>query len=101
VLLGLLLFVPAVLGKLLGVGAPVARRSGWRAGVLLGVSMIPRAEIALLVARTGNRLGPWAVSDTLYGAIVFASGLASIASPLMLGPLLDRWPNLKGLRNDD
>jgi Kef-type K+ transport system membrane component KefB len=90
-ILGLILFVPAVFGKLLGVGAPVASGFGARAGLLLGMSMLPRAEIALLVARTGNRLGPWAVSDVLYGAIVFAAGLASIVSPLVLQPLLERW----------
>jgi Kef-type K+ transport system membrane component KefB len=89
--LGLILLLPAVLGKLLGVGLPVASGFGLRAGVLLGVSMLPRAEIALLVARTGNRLGPWAVPDVLYGAIVFASALASIISPLILQPLLERW----------
>jgi len=90
-LLGLVLFVPAVVGKLLGAGAPVARAFGARSGVLLGVSMIPRAEIALLVARTGNRLGSWAVPDVLYGGIVCAAGLASIVSPLVLQRLLERW----------
>jgi Kef-type K+ transport system membrane component KefB len=89
--LGLILLVPAILGKLFGVGFPVARAFGPRAGILLGISMLPRAEIALLVARAGNRLGDWAVSDVLYGAIVFAAGLASIISPLLLQPLLGRW----------
>ncbi len=89
--LGLFLFVPAVVGKVLGVGVPVARAFGARAGVLLGASMIPRAEIALLVARTGNRLGPWAVPDALYGGLVCAVGLASIVSPLIVQRLLERW----------
>ena len=43
------------------------------------------------VARSGNRLGPWAVPDVVYGAIVCAAGLASIASPLVLQPLLHKW----------
>ncbi|MGD8860684.1 MAG: cation:proton antiporter [Myxococcales bacterium] len=93
-LLGLLLFVPAVLGKLLGVGLPVLAGHGPRAAAIMGVSMLPRAEIALLVARAGNRLGPWAVSDVLYGAIVCAAGLASIASPLLLQRLFQRWPQV-------
>lgn len=91
VVLGLILVVPAVFGKLIGVGLPVARAFGFRAGIVLGVSMLPRAEIALLVARTGNRLGSWAVSDVLYGAIVFAAAFASIASPFALQPMLERW----------
>lgn len=86
--LGLLLFLPAVLGKLLGVGLPTAKMLGPRAGLLLGVSMVPRAEIALLVARTGNRLGEWAVPDVLYGALVCAAGLAAIVPPVVLQRLL-------------
>lgn len=90
-LLGLVLFVPAIVGKLFGVGLPVTHKLGARAGVLLGISMIPRAEISLLVARIGNRLGSWAVPDVLYGAIVCAAAFASIVSPLVLQPLLERW----------
>jgi Kef-type K+ transport system membrane component KefB len=91
ILLGLLLFVPALLGKVFGAGAPVARGSGWREGLVMGLSMLPRAEIALLVARTGNRLGPWAVSDTVYGAVVCAAGLAAILSPIALHTVMDSW----------
>lgn len=86
--------VPAVLGKLVGVGAPVAARRGLRAGVLLGLSMLPRAEIAMLVARTGHRLGPWAVPDALYGGIVLAAAFASVVSPPLLQPLLGRWSDV-------
>jgi Kef-type K+ transport system membrane component KefB len=92
--LGLLLFFPAVLGKFFGAGGPVIRSSGTEAGVLLGVSMIPRAEIALLVARTGNQLGPWAVSDAVYGALVCTAGLTAIASPLVLQRLLAKWSHI-------
>ncbi len=95
--LGAAIFVAAALGKLVGAGGPVAALLGLRAGALVGLSMVPRAEIALLVARTGNQLGQWAVPDALYGGIVFASALASIASPLVLQRLLSRWEDLPGL----
>lgn len=93
-ILGLLLFVPAAAGKLLGVGVPAVREYGKRGGTVLGVSMLPRAEIALLVAHTGNQLGSWAVPDPLYGGILCAAGLCSITSPLLLGRLFARWPEI-------
>jgi Kef-type K+ transport system membrane component KefB len=98
-LLGMILFVPAVFGKLLGAIVPLKRRLGMRGGILLGVSMIPRAEIALLVAHTGNQLGKWAVSDVLYGAVVCCAGFTSIVSPVVLERLLHVWPTI-GSQNE-
>ena len=94
--LGLALLVPAVLGKVLGNGGIVALQGhkGWRAGLLMGVSMIPRAEIALVVARLGNHLGEWAVPDRLYGAIVTVSVTTALLSPLLLQRLFTRWPTV-------
>ena len=62
-----------------------------RQALIMGVSMIPRAEIALLVAHTGQRLGPWAMPDDLYGALVFVCAVGSVAPPLVLGPMLRAW----------
>lgn len=44
----------------------------------------------------GNRMGQWAVPDAVYGGLVLAAGLASIISPLTLGRLFDRWPDVPG-----
>ena len=92
-LLGLVLFVPAVLGKVVGSGLPILKASGLRSGLLLGVSMVPRAEIGLLVARSANRLGDWAISHAMYGALVVAFGLTATAAPIVLAVLLKRWPS--------
>nr|WP_255216080.1 cation:proton antiporter [Pseudenhygromyxa sp. WMMC2535] len=91
--LGALLLVFAALGKFVGVGGVVApqREYGWRVGAVMGVSMIPRAEIALVVARMGNRLGEWAVPDRLYGALVLVSASSAILSPLILQRLFSAW----------
>lgn len=88
--LGLLLALPAALGKLLGAGLPVVRRAGLRNAAILGVSMIPRAEIALLVVGAGKDMGPWAVPSVVYGAVVFACALCSLTSPALLSNLLRR-----------
>ena len=56
--LGVVLFVVAVGGKFVGAGAPVAYREGLKGATILGISMAPRAEIALLTVRMGNHLVP-------------------------------------------
>lgn len=88
--IGMVLLVPAVLGKLLGVAIVLAPREGWRLGVMMGVSMIPRAEIALVVARLGHGLGEWAVSRELYGGLVLVSVVTATAAPLWLQRMFGR-----------
>ena len=43
------LILIGVAGKLIGVGLPIWIRSGPKDALLLGISMIPRAEIAMLI----------------------------------------------------
>ncbi len=50
---GAILLVAAVLGKFIGTVAPAYRRIGRTGSLLLGVSMIPGAEIAMVVMRHG------------------------------------------------
>lgn len=78
-----LLIAAAVLGKLLGAGLPSAALLSHSSGMLIGASMIPRAEIFLIVMLQGLSLGPWAVPSELYTAAV----LTSIATCL-LGPVI-------------
>lgn len=82
----------AVVGKLLGAGLPVAAMLGWRQGALIGVSMVPRAEIFLLVMLFGLTLGPWAVPQELYNAAVLASILTCIIGPASVGLMLRTAP---------
>jgi Kef-type K+ transport system membrane component KefB len=90
--IGGILLLAAVLGKLLGAGLPALLESGKGAAALLGVSMVPRAEISLVVIQTGNELGAWAVSDTLYGALVIVSAGTCLATPLALRYLFHAIP---------
>lgn len=76
----------AVLGKLVGAGAPARIYLPVHESLLIGVSMVPRAEIALLVMGYGLSLGAWAVPPELYNAVV----LTSLATCL-LGPIAIRW----------
>lgn len=83
---GVVLLVVAIVGKLagnLGAGILVADRS---TAMLLTVSMIPRAEIALLVTQQANAMGY--VSNTVLSAIVFVSALTCLIAPWVLQSLL-------------
>lgn len=78
----------ALIGKLLGAGLPAAIMLGRRQGALIGFSMVPRAEIFLLVMLFGLTLGPWAVPQVLYNAAVLASIVTCIIGPAIVGRML-------------
>jgi Kef-type K+ transport system membrane component KefB len=86
--LGVVLFLAAVLGKLLGAGLPTALLAGTSSGVLIGVSMVPRAEIAMIVMHRGASLGGWAVPSELFAAVIFVAAVTSLLVPLVLRSLL-------------
>jgi Kef-type K+ transport system membrane component KefB len=90
--LGLVLLVPAVLGKLFGNGIPSLFVDGWPAALLVGTSLIPRAEIAMVIVQHGLELGPWAMSSRVFAAMVFVSLSTCILSPVVVTLLLRQWP---------
>jgi len=82
--LGLLLFLAAVGGKVLGVyGASVSELRP-RGAALLASSMIPRAEIALVVMQHGAMLGAWAVPEPLFSAMAVVSLLTCLVAPIAI-----------------
>lgn len=78
----------AVLGKLLGAGLPSAALLSRRSGMLIGASMIPRAEIFLIVMVQGLSLGPWAVPPELYAAAVLTCVVTCLIGPAVVGRAL-------------
>lgn len=95
--LGLALFVVLVAGKVVGAGLATWVVAGQRTGWLIGVSMVPRAEIFLIVMAHGLSLGAWAVPPTLYTACVLAAVATCIAAPLAVTRLLGhRQPTSEG-----
>ncbi|SDZ59953.1 sodium/proton antiporter NapA, CPA2 family [Jannaschia faecimaris] len=92
-LLALALFAVLVAGKLIGAGIPAALLAGRQTGLFLGTSMIPRAEIYLIVMLGGLHLGDWAVPQTLYNAAVLASVGTCLVGPIWVGKLLPALPS--------
>jgi Kef-type K+ transport system membrane component KefB len=88
--LGLLLFLVAAGGKLLGAGGGSLVALRPREAALLGVSMIPRAEIAMVIMQHGMLLGAWAVSERLFSAMVVVSLLTCFFAPIGISAQLRR-----------
>ncbi|MFT5324982.1 MAG: Kef-type K+ transport system membrane component KefB [Planctomycetaceae bacterium] len=87
---GAILIAVAAGGKVVGTLAPamtvVTRTSAW----LLAVSMIPRAEIAMIVMDQGRQMGSWAVPPQLYAGMVLVCATTSTVAPLALRRMLIR-----------
>ena len=90
---GLVLAIAAVVGKLAGAGLSTWLVTDRRTALLIGLSMIPRAEIALVVVQQARYLGDWAVPPELFGGMIVVSLLTCLVIPLILQVLLRRCPH--------
>ncbi|MGD2245497.1 MAG: cation:proton antiporter [Candidatus Aminicenantes bacterium] len=93
--LGAILFVIAVVGKLIGNGVFSLKITGWMSATLISVSMVPRAEIAMVIMQRGHQLGNWAVSDEVFSAMVLVSLGTCVFSPVVLRFFLKRFARMK------
>lgn len=89
---GALLLVAAVAGKLIGAVLPALLTTSLPAATLIGLSLVPRAEIAMVIMDRGHELGPSAVPDHVYGAMTVVTLATCVLTPLVVGRLLRRWP---------
>lgn len=85
---GVVLLCAAFAGKLAGDGIPAYFFTGTAGAALIGFSMVPRAEIAMIVMQTG--LGAGTVPGELYAAMVAVSMGTCMLSPLVVQGLLKR-----------
>lgn len=86
----MVLLVVAVLGKAIGTGLPAILITNKLSALLLSISMIPRAEIAMVIMERGRQLGDWAVSPQIFTSMIIVSAITCIVSPLFLRPLLQK-----------
>jgi Kef-type K+ transport system membrane component KefB len=87
------LLATAVAGKLIGAGGPTMLMLGWRRGWLIGLSMVPRAEIAMVVMLQGSRMGSHYVPQDLVDTMSLVVIATALLVPACLGRLL---PVVKG-----
>jgi Kef-type K+ transport system membrane component KefB len=85
-----ILFVAAVLGKLVGTLIPALFATSLAGALLIAVSMIPRAEIAMVVVDQGRQMFPQLISGELYSAMVVVSIATCILATVLVRRILDR-----------
>lgn len=83
-----LLLAAAVLGKGIGAYVPALPILGSSGAFVLGLSLVPRAEIALVIMQRGLELGAWAVPPAVFAQVVLISAVTVLVMPLVLRPLL-------------
>jgi len=81
----------AIVGKVLGTSGPALLTSKWTTALLLGVSMIPRAEITMVIMHRGLALGEWAVPREVFSSMVLMSLTTAVVVPIFLYIMLKRW----------
>ncbi len=81
---GLILLVAAVLGKIIGTGVPALFFTSKQQALLLGISMVPRAEIDMVIMLYGYQSKPQIISPQLFGAMVVVSLLSCLLTPPVL-----------------
>jgi len=90
--IGLILLCAAIAGKLLGHGIPSLLPLAWPEALLIGVSMIPRSEIAMIIMQRGAGMGEGFVPGGVFSGMVLVVILTSLLSPLAVKIMLRKWP---------
>jgi Kef-type K+ transport system membrane component KefB len=81
VIMGLAISVLAIVTKMLGCGLPLIGE-GWMTMLRVGVGMIPRGEVALIVALIGLQMNM--ISQRGYALVIIMTAVTTIFPPLVL-----------------
>lgn len=84
VTLAVIVTLVAIVTKLAGCGL-AAWTLGPREALQVGIGMVPRGEVGIVVAQIGLSLG--AVSDQLFGVVLFMAIATTLVAPPLLRPL--------------
>lgn len=85
----IVLTIVAILTKLIGCAiAAKIQGMGWRDSAVVGIGMSPRGEVAMIIALIGLNAG--IIGQDIYVSLVMMSLLTTVATPLLLRPLLKK-----------
>jgi Kef-type K+ transport system membrane component KefB len=87
---GLILIVGAIIGKVLANGLPSLFFTTKATAITIGLSMVPRAEIAMIIMQRGMQNNY--ISEKVFAAMVMVSAVTCIFTPLVVQPMLKKWP---------
>lgn len=71
----------AIVSKVIGCGLPLINQ-GWRLALQVGIGMMPRGEVALIVALVGLQSG--IVSQSVYAIVVVMTAVTTVLAPPLL-----------------
>ncbi|HEY1263835.1 MAG TPA: cation:proton antiporter [Terriglobales bacterium] len=80
----------AIISKVIGCGLPLLR-GGWTSVLQVGVGMMPRGEVALIVALVG--LQSKIVTQSTYAIVVFMTAVTTLLAPPLLRVLYRNEPH--------
>ncbi len=89
-IVGLLLLIAAVIGKVVGAALPAIWIAPSAPALPLAMSMVPRAEIAMVIVDQAGRYGEAVVPPELYGAMTLVTLITCAATPAIVDRLLER-----------
>ena len=84
------LLLAAIVGKVAGTSVPAAATANWPHGLVLGISMVPRAEITMVILERGRAAGSVLLPPKVFSAMVVVSLLTCILAPITTLGLLKR-----------
>lgn len=95
--LGLVITVLAIVGKVIGCGIPaLATGFNMRGASRVGIGMLPRGEVALIVAGVGLSRG--VISQDLFGVAIMMTIVTTVIAPIILVPIFEKGgPGLRKL----
>ena len=97
VIFGLVITAVAIIGKLIGCGAAALPTFNARGAYRIGLGMLPRGEVALIVAGIG--LSRQLVGEVVFGVSIMMTLITTIVAPILLIPAFKRGGS--GLRRAD
>ncbi len=86
--IGAILLPAAIVGKIVGTTLPARLYTGWLGAAALGLSMIPRAEITMIIMQKGLARG--IVDKSLYSGMVLVSAVTCVVGPVLLRWMLQK-----------
>ena len=84
----------AVLGKIIGCGLPALAWFNFRGAARIGVGMLPRGEVALIVAGVG--LAEQLIDQRIFGVSIMMTLITTVIAPIGLVPLFKGRPGRRG-----
>jgi hypothetical protein len=93
-LFGTVITVWAIIGKIIGCGVPALAWFNFRGAARIGMGMLPRGEVALIVAGVG--LASRLIPQDIFGVSILMTLVTTIIAPLGLVPLFRGRPGRRG-----